>query len=164
MESQGTSWTDIAAVATATVSTLIALIAVVIAIRNDRRSRQVIKIQTYLALRSRFIEIYQRLGKLEDSRTPQDDVALRLTRQAYWHHCWDEWFISERLSPAEFGDMWKRFFSAAAESGLRHPALRTTLAEMSRDRTVGFGRYGRDLIDELHRLDESRLEGSDAAP
>ncbi|MEU4427136.1 hypothetical protein AB0F81_41480 [Actinoplanes sp. NPDC024001] len=154
MNDGGAGWTDVAGVVTAVVSVVIALVAVVIAVRTDSRSREVIKIQTYLALRSRFLDLYQKLGKLDDGRPP-DDPALRLARAAYWHHCWDEWFISERLSRTEVGGMWQGFFSRAMLSGLRHPALRKALEELKADEQFGFGNYAREFIDELDRIAET---------
>ncbi|MBM2614258.1 hypothetical protein JIG36_01650 [Actinoplanes sp. LDG1-06] len=154
MDDNGATWTDIAGFATALASLLIALIAVILAIRTDRRSREVLKIQTYLSLRSRFIELLQKLGELEDTR-PADDPELRLARVAYWHHSWDEWYLSERLSRAEFGGMWDGFFSKAMLAGLRHSALRQTLDDLRASDQAGFGSWAQEFIAEVERLEKA---------
>jgi hypothetical protein len=149
-----TSWTDVATVVVGIASTLVATVAVVIAIRTDRRSREVLKVQTYLSLRSRFLDLYTELGRLQDQGP--DDVGLRLARAAYWHHSWDEWYISKRLSPHEFGDLYDKFFSIAVLSGLNHPALRASLDDLTQNPTAGFGAYAKDFLDDLHRLDAAQ--------
>jgi hypothetical protein len=145
-------WTDVAGVVAAAASTLVALVAVVVAIRSDRRSREVIKVQTYLALRGGFLSIYRELGRLEDVGT--DDVGLDLARAAYWHHAWDEWYVSERLAPREFGDLWRSFFSVAVVAGLRHPALRARLDTLASDENAGFGAYAKDFVEVLRQIDD----------
>jgi hypothetical protein len=154
------AWTDVAGVVTAAASTLIALIAVVIAIRSDRRSRQVLKVQTYLMLRAGFLDIYRELGTLEDMAA--DDVRLALARAAYWHHAWDEWYISERLAPREFGGLWDGFFSVAVLSGLRHPALKSSLDELARDTSAGFGAYAKDFVAVLRSMDKLTATADDS--
>jgi hypothetical protein len=140
---------DLAGVIAGVASSLIALVAVVVAIRSDRRSREVVKVQTYLMLRSGFLDIYRQLGALEDADV--DSVDLRLTRQAYWHHAWDEWYIAKKLAPREFEELWDNFFSVAVQSGLKHRALRSVLDDLTRDSEVGFGRYAKEFVATLHR-------------
>jgi hypothetical protein len=140
---------DLAGVITGVASSLIALVAVIVAIRSDRRSREVVKVQTYLMLRSGFLDIYRQLGALEDANA--DSVDLRLTRQAYWHHAWDEWYIAKKVAPREFEDLWDDFFSVAVQSGLKHPALRSVLDDLIRDTEVGFGAYAKEFVAMLDR-------------
>jgi hypothetical protein len=147
------SWVDVAQVVTAVFSTLTAVIALALAIRSNRRSREALKVQTYLELRAGFLEIYRNLGRLTDVEA--DAVELQLTRQAYWHHAWDEWYIAKRLAPREFSGLWDGFFEAAVRSGYRHPALRATLDDLAENTEAGFGSYARELIEEL-RTPEDR--------
>jgi hypothetical protein len=145
------SWTDIASVVTAIGSTLTALVALGLAIRSDRRSRQALVVQTYLHLRSGFLEIYRDLGALDE--TEADSEELRLARQAYWHHAWDEWYVAKRMAPSEFAGLWDDFFAFAVLSGYRHPALRATLDELAARKEAGFGAYAGTLIAELRRME-----------
>jgi hypothetical protein len=84
----GTAWTDALGAISGGLSALTAFIAVVIAIRSERRSREVMKAQMYLTLRTRFLDLYRQLGDLT-SRS-EEDVDLRMARHAYWHHAFDE--------------------------------------------------------------------------
>jgi hypothetical protein len=128
----------------ACLSSIIAFVAILIAVHNERRSREVAKTQIYLALRDRFIGIYEKLGDLDKDAT--SDISTRLARQAYWHHVFDEWYISHELAPREMGDMWNRFYERAAKSGYGHTALRSTLGELADDKSGGFGAYAQDFI------------------
>jgi hypothetical protein len=119
-------------------------VALGLAIRSDRRSRQVLKVQIYLQLRSRFLDIYRALGRLDDANA--DEVELKLARQAYWHHSWDEWYIANRLAPTEFSTLWDQFFATAARPGYEHPALRVTFDDLASNSDTGFGAYAQDLI------------------
>jgi hypothetical protein len=140
------SWIDFLAAISGGLSALTALIAVVIAIRSERRSREVLKAQMYLTLRQGFHDIYRELGDL--TGRSEEDTDLRMARQAYWHHAFDEWYISQ-LAPRELGDMWNAFFKRATLSGWAHPALKATLDELAKDRSSGFGAYAQPFICEL---------------
>ena len=69
-----------------------AIATVSIAIRTERRSREVTKVQMYLMPREGFLTICKELGELEDA----DDAKARLHRapEAYWLHAYDEWRLS----------------------------------------------------------------------
>jgi hypothetical protein len=71
-----------------------------------------------------------------------------MARQAYWHHSFDEWYIS-RLAPKELGDMWDGFFKRAVQSGYAHPPLKATLNELAKDKSSGFGAYAQEFISDL---------------
>lgn len=146
-------WAEVLSTIAACLSSIIAFTAILIAVRNERRSREVAKTQIYLALRDRFIGIYEKLGDLDMGTA--SDISTRLARQAYWHHAFDEWYISHELAPREMGDMWERFYERAAKSGYDHPALRSTLDELAKDRSKGFGAYARDFISSLMRSSDS---------
>ncbi len=88
-----TSWVDMGTLFTALFSTLTAAVAMVVAIRSDRRSREALKVQTYLQLRAGFLDIYRQLGKLDEERA--EGIEVELTRQAYWHHAWDEYYVAK---------------------------------------------------------------------
>jgi hypothetical protein len=54
--SMGASWIDVLAAISGSLPALTALIAVAIAVRNERRSREVLKAQMYLTLRPGFLD------------------------------------------------------------------------------------------------------------
>jgi hypothetical protein len=132
----------------------------VVGIRSGRRSREVVKVQTYLSLRQGFLDIYRDLEGLDD---PESHTAVNsVAAQAYWHHVWDEWYIAKKLSPEGFSELWDNFFEKAVVSGYRHNALKAVLEELASKEDVGFGAYARSLIEELPRLDSKYPRSEDA--
>lgn len=147
---------QVAQVVTGITSTLIALLALAVAVRSDRRSREALKVQTYLQLRSRFIDIYQELGHMEN--VEPDNIKLRLARQAYWYHVWDEWYICNRLASKEFSELWKGFFAAGAISAYSQAALKASLEKLAAMTDRGFGAYAQDLLQELRAMEGESSE------
>lgn len=145
---EGVTWTEVAQVLTAIASLFIAVIAVALAIRSDKRSREAMRVQTYLELRSGFLDIFRDLGQLDQEGT--DTVELRLVREAYWHHAWDEWYITHALAPREFAALWDDFFADAVRSGYRHPGLKESLERLTATNDA-FATYAKEMIDELQR-------------
>jgi hypothetical protein len=123
-----------------------ALVAVYMAVRAEGRSRKVGAAQLYLELRSRMISLYTQLGDM-DSTTATD--AERKARAAYWHHCYDEWYLSTRLAPEEFGALWEDFYKQASRSGLRHAGLRSALEELTSSPHSKFADYAGGFIEAI---------------
>jgi hypothetical protein len=140
--------TELVAAASGGISAITALIAVVVAVRNDRRSREVARAVVFLSLRDGFREIYRELGDLQGGDDP--DAPLKLARQSYWHHAFNEWYVPQ-LAPREFGDLWRGFFLKTVLSGYGHPPLRQALDDLMADRTKGFGAYAGDFAEEVAR-------------
>jgi hypothetical protein len=156
-----TSWVDVATVITAFFSTSTALVALVVAIRSDRRSREALKVQTYLQLRAGFLDIYRQLGRLDEEG--EEGIEVKLTRQAYWHHAWDEFYVATKLAPREFSTLWDDFFRLAVKSGLGHTALTKTLDDLASKKDVGFGAYAQELVSEVKAM-EQELKATKAGP
>ena len=154
------SWVEITTVVTGFFATMTAAIGLVVALRSDRRSREALKVQTYLQLRAVFLDIFRELGRLEDAG--DEGLAIKLARQAYWHHTWDEWYVAKRLAPHEFASLWDDFFAEAVRSGIEHDALWATLEDLARDRKAGFGAYAQELINVVRAMkDAPRDRGRD---
>lgn len=151
------SWIALAQVLTGIASMVTAVIALRVAIGTSRRSREALKVQTYLQLRSEFIDIYRELGQL-DATKPASDTEQ--ARQAYWHHVWDEWYITKKLAPAEFSPLWNEFFAKAVDSGYRQGPLKATFEELASKEDSGFGAYAKELIAEV-RLNRIRFDKID---
>lgn len=147
-----TSWVDAATVITAIASTLTAVVALIVAISSDRRSREALKVQTYLQLRAGFLEIYRQLGELDAAES--EGIDVKLTREAYWHHAWDEFYVTKRLAPLEFLSLWDDFFRLAIKSGLGHTALMRALDDLADKKEVGFGAYAQDLVAEVKAMEQ----------
>ncbi len=142
---------ELATLFTGVASTVTAVVALVLARRTDLRSREALKVQTYLQLRSEFLKIYPDLGQLDDPEPKTNEQGL--ARAAYWHHAWDEWYITKKLAPSEFGVLWDDFFVSAARGGISHAALRTAFTKLKSDKESGFRVYASDLIEEVQRLE-----------
>jgi len=140
---------DVVAAASGGLSALTALVAVLIAVRSDRRSREVARATIFLSLREGFRDIYRELGDLEGGDDPE--AQLKLVRQSYWHHAFDEWYVPQ-LAPREFGDLWRTFFRKTVRSGYGHAALRTALESMMADPSKGFAAYAGEFADEVRRI------------
>ncbi len=118
----------IAALPFSIAATLVALLA-------DKRARVAARAQTFLALRSRFIEVHQQLPAhfLDPAWSPgNDDEKAAISR--YWHHAFDEWYITTHLDRRLLGSLWADFFLGATLAALRHHALRRFFADMNRSR------------------------------
>jgi hypothetical protein len=92
------------------------------------------------------LDIYTKLGDLDDEPADEGEAAARA---AYWHHSFDEWYLSTRLAPSEFGVLWRDFYKRAAQAGLRHPALKRSFEKLRRD-PAGFGAYAGEFVAQLN--------------
>lgn len=128
-------------------SMVVALIALFISLKAQKSLQRVMATQVYLDLRSRFLEIFLKLGDLD---RPAANSEERAARFAYWHHSFDEWYIG-KSAPKEFGAL-KSFYRDAGQSGLGHASLRQSLDELANDKSAGFGRYAQDFISEILRV------------
>lgn len=126
-------------------SAAIALAAFFLAWRADARAKELALVQMFLALRSRFLEIYLKLPPpaKEAAAYTADDKAAVL---AYWHHTFDEWYITTKLSHRFLKRLWEGFYAPAVLSGMRHDGFRQVLFEIIEDSEdaseyqAGFGR------------------------
>jgi hypothetical protein len=139
-------WENFVGTVAGALSAMTALTAVTIAVRSESRSRKVAAAEMYLSLRSRFLELYPRLGDVEQPPATEDQ---RLARVAYWHQLLDEWYISTRFAPDEFGDLWDDFYKKAGQTGLNHVGLRTSLQDLIATPNAGFPQYAGDFLREM---------------
>ena len=112
-------------------SVVVATIALVVALWADSRGRAATRTQMFMQLRTSFIDVLQALPpqyRDPDWRptTPADIAAAA----RYWHHAYDEWYVSRRLNPALMGELWLTFYRPAIVSGLAHAGLRHALLHM----------------------------------
>jgi len=103
----------------------VSIAATYISMRADARSKVAAKTQVYLALRSRFIEVHEQLpASYSDQGWRPVTEAEKGAVARYWHHAFDEWYITTRLDHALLSSLWRDFFSGAVLSGLGHNGLR----------------------------------------
>ena len=43
---------------------------------------------------------------------------------AYWHHTFDEWYVTNHLNHKHMKELWDEFYAPAILSGMRHEGLR----------------------------------------
>ncbi|MBP1642860.1 MAG: hypothetical protein H6Q03_1529 [Acidobacteria bacterium] len=100
--------------------------------RADARSKVAARTQVYLTLRTRFFEVHSQLPPSYADpawRPGSEDEKAAATR--YWHHAFDEWYITTQLDPDLLRDLWRKYYSGALSNGLRHNGLRAQFLEMS---------------------------------
>ncbi|MEO8346434.1 MAG: hypothetical protein ABI607_12140 [Betaproteobacteria bacterium] len=110
----------------------ISFFAVFLAKRADARSKVAAKTQVYLALRTRFFEVHSQLPP-EYANTDWTPIldGERAAATRYWHHAFDEWYITTQLDPELLRDLWVNYFSGALSSGLHHRGLRAHLSDLN---------------------------------
>jgi hypothetical protein len=131
-------------------SAAIALAAFFLAWRADARARELAVVQMFLALRSRFLDIYLKLpppAKVASAYSDNEKAAVL----AYWHHAFDEWYVTTGLSHRLLKRLWQGFYAPAVLSGMRHDGYRQVLFELIEDSEnaseyrAGFGRAMKQL-------------------
>ena len=138
----------------------IAALAVIVAVaaffltwRSERRSRVVAKTQVYMDLKSRFLTIQETLpaGYENDDWNP-DVPAERTSVVRYWHHCFDEWFISHYLARDMVGDLWKEYYADSLGVALGRAKMRAVVLRMT-DERAGNGHWKgfRNDLDDIWR-------------
>ncbi|GEA87383.1 hypothetical protein [Cellulomonas cellasea] len=140
---------EVVAAASGGLSALTALVAVAVAVRSDRRSREIARVAIFLNLRDGFRDIYRELGDLRGADDP--GAPLRLARESYWHHAFDEWFVPQ-LAPRECGDLWSGLFRTMVVSGYGHAPLRQVLDDLMAEPDKGFGAYAGAFADEVRKV------------
>jgi len=125
-------------------SVVVALASLFASLQSQRRAARAALVETHLELRSRFIELYQHL-ELEPDRNP-----ARAAAQAYWLNAYDEWFITNRLTP-EFKPLWNKFCGRAILAGLAHPVLEQELHHLM-GMQEGFELYADEFVEALEVL------------
>jgi hypothetical protein len=147
-------------IASAVASAAVALAAFFLSWRSDARARVLARTQMFLELRTRFLEVFQRLppfDKPSSSYTPEEKLVVL----SYWHHAFDEWYVTNRLSHKDMKELWDEFYAPAVLAGMEHQGFRDVLFNMI-DEQEGFGEYRRSFGKAMKKLWESREIRSDA--
>jgi hypothetical protein len=112
-------------------SLVVAVSTAIVAFRVDLRNKAVIKTELFIQLRSSFRDVL--LSLPPEYRDPNWRPSTALEHAAavrYWHHAYDEWYVSCRLNAALMGRLWDGFYRPAILSGLEHPGLRHAFRRM----------------------------------
>ena len=120
--------------------------------RADARGQVAARTQLFLDLRTRF------LGLLEDLppnyRSPEWEPSDPKHREAvvrYWHHAFDEWYVTRRLNEKLMRPLWDQFYCNAILTGLRHNGLRKIFIEMTKN-DVELAKLWSEFKQELDRV------------
>jgi hypothetical protein len=126
---------DFFAAAGALAAVPISMFAAYLAKRADARSKIAARTQVYLSLRSRFIEVHQQLPpSYADNTWRPTTEAEKGAVARYWHHAFDEWYVTTHLDHELLSSLWQDFFSGAVLSGMRHSGLRLHFATLQGNR------------------------------
>jgi hypothetical protein len=140
--------------AAAIAATVVALAAFLLSWRSDRRAQLLARTQMFLELRTTFLDVYQRLPSFDkpaSDYTSEEKAAVL----AYWHHAFDEWYVTNHLDPKHMKDLWNEFYAPAILAGMRHEGLREVLFDMI-DSEDELGEYRRSFGNAMKKLWESR--------
>ena len=142
-------------IGSAVASAAVALAAFFLSWRSDARAKVLARTQMFLELRTRFLEVFQRLppfDKPSSSYTPEEKLVVL----SYWHHAFDEWYVTNRLSHKHMKELWNEFYAPAVLAGMRHQGLRDVLFNMIEEQE-GFGEYRRSFGEAMKKLwDQAR--------
>ena len=133
-------------------SLVVAVSAFWLAWQADRRGQTAARSQLFLDLRTRFLEVLE--GLPPEYRNPDweaSDPQHRAAAIRYWHHAFDEWYVTKRLNEKLMRQLWDAFYSRAVLAGMRHNGLRKTLIEMLKTQ-VDLAELWTDFRAELDRL------------
>jgi hypothetical protein len=147
----------------AAASAAVALAAFFLSWRADERAQVLARTQMFLELRTRFIEVFRQLppfDKHSADYTPEERAGVL----AYWHHAFDEWYITNQLNQKPMQKLWDDFFAPAVLAGMRHDGLREVLFNMI-DSGDQSGEYRRTFGVAMKKLWESRaaIDASDGS-
>jgi hypothetical protein len=146
-------------------SVIVALAAFWLSVRADARSRAAARTPLYLELRTRFLEVYAELPPRYsdpgwEPTSPEEEAAV----MRYWHHTFDEWYMTNRLNEKHMRELWIKYYSSAILSGLKHRGLRKVLIKMT-SRAEEFGIYWKDFRNKLTSMwKETHPGGSSECP
>ena len=130
---------------------IIALIAFIFSLRADARSKATIRMQLYLELKTRFLEVFRGLpAQYADSNWEPADENEELAVKQYWYHAFDEWYITTKLNEKYMKGLWNEYYSSAILGGLKHNGLRKVCGTMFREDE--FGIYSSEFLNELTKM------------
>jgi hypothetical protein len=134
-------------------SVVVALASLFLSFASQRRAARVALVQTHLALRGRFLQIYQHLPLSGD----RDEGTAAM--QAYWLNSYDEWFITTKLTP-QFRRLWSSFYERAIIAGVAHPVLEQELRRLLREHE-GFALYATEFVKDVEKMIGRKLLDDD---
>lgn len=118
----------------------------------DARGEIVVRTQLFLALRTRFLNVLEDLpSQYADPDWQASDSEESASAIRYWHHAFDEWYITTRLNDKIARQLWEQFYSKAVLAGLKHNGLRKVLIEKAKG-GVGTTELWTDFLVELNRI------------
>ena len=120
--------------------------------RADTRGQVASRTTMFLNLRTRFLDVLEKLppqyGAPDwDASSPNDRAAAI----RYWHHSFDEWYVTTQLNEKLMRQLWTEYYSEAIFHGLKHNGLRRVLVEaIKADEKLA--ELWKDFLHELDRL------------
>lgn len=133
-------------------SLVVSVAAIYLSIRSNHRAQVTTRTQIFLTLRTRFLEVLQTLpdnyADPDWSASTAEDKAAAIR---YWHHTFDEWYITNKMNRRLMFDLWRSFYSKAILDGMKHNGLRMTLVSMVQQ-GPGLPQYFPEFANELRRI------------
>ena len=113
-------------------SFVVSLLAFMFSRRADARAKQMARGNLFLELRSRFNDIYE--GLPQGYRNPDWRAKNESEKHAvrrYWHHCFDEWYLTNCLNKDNMSVLWNDYFSDGITAGAKYDGMWEVLKELS---------------------------------
>lgn len=133
-------------------SLVVSIAALFLSLRSNHRAQITTRAQLFLNLRSRFLEVLQNLPEnYADPNWVATTANDRAAAFKYWHHTFDEWYITNKLDRRLMFKLWESFYCNAILEGLRHTGLRKTLISMMQQ-GQGLPQYFPEFESELQRI------------
>jgi hypothetical protein len=133
-------------------SLIVSVGAIMLALSADARAKVAARAQLFLTLRTRFLDVLEDLPA--NYMAPDWDASNPEQRAAairYWHHAFDEWYVTERLDKKLMHQLWAQYYREATRAGLKHNGLRRALVAM-RDTDEELAKLWSDYLEEVNSL------------
>ena len=118
----------------------------------DARAKVAARAQLFLTLRTRFLDVLEDLPP--NYMAPDWDASSPEHRAAairYWHHAFDEWYVTKRLDKKLMQQLWDQYYSEATLAGLKHNGLRKVLVVIE-NTDIKRAEVWRDYFKEVNSL------------
>lgn len=139
--------------AIALTSAIVAIAAFILSLRTDARAKVAARTKLFLDLRDRFFEVHKGLpNTYADPDWYPSTLEERTAIIRYWHHAFNEWYVTTCLDDKHMRLLWNKFFSDAVLSGLRHNGLRRVAVEITQPEMELKGAYWKRFRYELDRI------------
>lgn len=105
-------------------SAIVASLALITTLLSNNALIRRERVYLYLELKKKFAEIYRDFPvSFTEDAIPKNEEE-RLILYGYWQHCFDEWYVTNKIGGRHEKQLWNEYFEPVVLRSLRHGALR----------------------------------------